>query len=301
MTFDARFKLLLMLFFREFIELFFPDFFDSIDWDAPIEFLDKELTTLLPATAGQCVDLLVKVRSRVPPRPRVTSWLCLIHAEVEARRSRRALGKRMCGYFHRIDEKLDLPTVPIALYIHVGGDGLGWQSYDMSCWGHCFNHFEFPYIGLPALDGCVYAERPNPVAWALCGLMRIPPAERARIKAESLRRAARMLRDERKRLVVVECVECFLPLDRHQQEEFDQLVQSAAYQEVRTMQQTTYEKGIEQGREEGQRETLLLLLEERFGTLPQRIRKRIERMPAAERANLLRNLFHVTALKDLNL
>jgi hypothetical protein len=55
------------------------------------------------------------------------------------------------------------------------------------------------------------------------------------------------------------------------------------------MQQRTYEKGIEQA----QRETLFLL-EQWFGTLSARMRRRIERMPASERMNRLRNLFHVT-------
>lgn len=43
--------------------------------------------------------------------------------------------------------------MPIAIFLHVGGDGLGWESHEQFCFGHCVNRFEFPYIGLPALDG----------------------------------------------------------------------------------------------------------------------------------------------------
>lgn len=129
--------------------------------------------------------------------------------------------------------------------------------------------------------------------------MSVPPEERARVKADSLRRAVRGLRDARKRLLVVECVESFSPLDPAQQDQFDRLVQTPPYQEVRIMQQTTLEKGIEQGREQGQREMLLRLLEQRFGTLPPRNRRRVEQMSASEQEALMRRLFTATDLKDL--
>lgn len=148
MEFDARFKLLLTSFFHEFIELFLPEFSQQIDWRQRPEFLDKELQDLLPDRPKGTVDLLVKVRSLRPARGAPDDRLCLMHVEIEGRKSRRAMGGRMWRYFFRLTETFGLPTVPVVIYLKVGGEGVGWQSYDIRVWNHCFNHFEFPYISV---------------------------------------------------------------------------------------------------------------------------------------------------------
>lgn len=193
--------------------------------------------------------------------------------------------------------------MPVVAYVHLAGEGLGWQSLDMLCLDHCFNHFEFPYIGLPALDGREYVEQANPIAWALTGLMNVPAEERARIKAESLRRAARAKLSDRQRFVVVECVESFTTLDANQLEEFEGLVELPTYQEVREMQKTTYEKGVEAGVEQGARlaecRWLMLQLEEKFGSVPEKVRKKIEQLSGDERQQVARQLLSAERLKDL--
>jgi hypothetical protein len=302
--YDPRIKLLLTLYFREFVELFLTRFAERIDWGYGVEFLDKELQSILPDRPKGTVDLLAKVRSLHPLRGGL-DYLCLMHTEIEGRKSRRVLGRRMCRYFHRIDETLGLPTVPVAMYTKVGGEGLGWQSYDMTCWGHAFNHFEFPYIGLPALDGRAYVELANPLAWALTGLMNVPADERARVKAESLRRAAHGHLDPRRRAVLVECVESFTVLDQQQRQAFEELLASKAYQRAKAMQKTIYDEARELGLAEGQRKSecnwLLILLEQKFGTVPLATRKRIERLTSDEREQLIRDLLRATSLKELGL
>src|SRR5688572_19231344 len=151
MDYDTRFKLLLTLFFQEFVELFLPDFAQRVDWRKQVEFLDKELQDILPQRTPGAVDLLAKVAAKKPLRRGRGERLCLIHVEIESRKSRRAMGERMFDYFHRIRRKFGIPVVPSVLYVRVG-EGLGWQSLHLYSLEHCFCHFEFPCIGLPALD-----------------------------------------------------------------------------------------------------------------------------------------------------
>jgi hypothetical protein len=311
MDYDHKFKLLLTLFFCEFLELFFPDFARQIDWSRPVEFLDKELRSIVTETSPKVVDLLVRVETLTGPR------YCLIHVEVEGRKSRRALGKRLHRYFNRLDELFDLPIVPIAVFLHVGGQGLGWQSRELICFGHCFNHFEFPYLGLPALDGAQYVESENPLAWALAGLMNVPPAERARIKAESLRRVERQRLVSKKRAVLVQCVEAFTVLSTEQKRAFEALIQTDEYRKARDMQKTIYdeaeekgleqglEKGREQGREQGRlqegRRLLLIQLEEKFGPLSDRSRRKIDHLTLDEIDRLARRVVTANDRRELGI
>ena len=317
MDYDARFKSLLTLFFREFLELFFPEFAERIDWRHAPEFLDKELQSIIVESGPKTVDLLAKVWSRDAPRTESTERLCLIHVEVEARRSRDALGKRISRYVNRIDETFDLPVIPIALYLNVRGEGIGWQSRELTCWGHTIVSYHFPYIGLPALDGATFSESSNPIALALTGLMNVSPQDRARIKSESVWRIERLRLDARRRAILIQSIEAFTVLDEQQVREYEKLLRSPRFQKVREMQKTIYDvaeeigekrglekgvaKGREEGRQEGRRELLLEQLSVKFGELPSRSRRRLQQLGAAELDRVARDLLNARTLSDLGL
>ena len=121
MDYDQRLKLLVTLFFREFLELFFPEFAAEIDWSRPVEFLDKELQTIVPQAARKTVDVLVKAQARRAVEAGGRIRCVLIHIELEAKRSRRQLARRMFRYFSRGLDWFNLPIIPIAVYLRIGG------------------------------------------------------------------------------------------------------------------------------------------------------------------------------------
>lgn len=317
MDYDQRLKLLVTLFFREFLELFFPEFAAEIDWSRTLEFLDKELQTIVPKAVRKTVDVLVKAHTRRAVESPGQLRCLLLHVELEAKRSRRQLARRMFRYFSRGLDWFNLPIIPIAVYLKVGGDGIGWQTLELTYWNHPIVRFEFPYVGLPALDGESFLDSDNPLAWALTSFMRITPQRRAWVKAESLRRVARAKLDHRRQTILVECLEAFTPLDRSQRREFERLVASEPYQEARHMTKTIFdeareqgfekgiEKGLQQGIEKGKHqalhELLLLQLEQKFGPLSQRVRARLARQTEAESRTLARKLLTAESLKDLGL
>ena len=321
MDYDARFKALLTLFFREFLELFFPEFAERIDWRRAPEFLDKELQSIVVESGPKTVDLLVKVWSREAPRSDSVERLCLIHVEVEARRSRDALGQRVSRYVNRIDETFDLPVVPIAVYLNVRGEGIGWQSRELTCWGHTIVSYHFPYIGLPALDGVKYTETSNPIALALSGLMNVSPQDRARIKGEAVWRIERLRLDVRRRAVLIQSVEAFTVLDEQQTRDYEELLKSPRFQKAREMQKTIYDEaeelgekrglekglkkglteGLMEGRREGRRELLREQLETKFGTLSSRSRRKFQQLGDEELDRLACDLLKAQKLSDLGL
>ena len=133
----------------------------------------------------------------------------------------------MPGYLVRIVEALHLPTLPIALYINLGGEGIGWQTREMKCFGHVIASFHFPYVGLRAFDGRKLVKKSNAFALACAGLARVSPEERAQIKADALRRVERLRLDESRRNTLLEAVDAFNILNANQQQEFDRLMQTA--------------------------------------------------------------------------
>jgi hypothetical protein len=104
---------------------------------------------------------------------------------------------------------------------------------------------------------------------------------------------------------LVECVERFTVLDEQQREAFEKLLASKPYQRAQAMQKTIYDEARELGEAEGQRKTecncVLMLLEEKFGTVPLSTRKKIERLTSAERQRMLRDLLRAASLKELGL
>jgi hypothetical protein len=63
MGYDQVFKGILRRFFRDFMELFFPDVAGSLDFDS-VDLLDKELFKGFPDGVQRTPDFVVRVRTR---------------------------------------------------------------------------------------------------------------------------------------------------------------------------------------------------------------------------------------------
>ena len=96
----------------------------------------------------------------------------------------------MFSYYEQLRRRHGLPVLPIALYLRVGLDGIGWDVYEEKYWDHRLVSFAYAYVGLPGLDGEQYVAGEHLLGVALTALMRVPPARRAEVHAEALRRLA---------------------------------------------------------------------------------------------------------------
>jgi hypothetical protein len=297
---DQRFKVLLREFFVEFLRLFFPQWAARFDFSR-IDWLDKEVFPDPPRGERRSLGLVARLPTRqalsVPRGEPAAAWLALVHVEVESADKVAPLRPRMLEYYEQLRRLYRLAVLPIGLYLRVGLDGLGWDVHEEYFWEHRVLHFEYAYIGLPALDAEQYVAGDNWLGVALAVLMRVAPERRAALAREALRRLVQCPENEYRRHLLCECVDAYVPLNEEERQEYQTQLLSDPDPGVRTMATTLFERG----RQEGKREFLLLLLEERFGPLSARVREHLESLPVERLPDLGRGIINGQTLRELGL
>jgi hypothetical protein len=294
---DQRFKTLLREFFRELFLLFFPQWAKRFDF-SKVEWLDKEVFTDPPRGERRAMDLVAKLPLRKGAGLKgKKNWLALIHVEVEGRDSVRPLRRRMYEYHHQLRRKHRLPVLPIAIYLRVGLDGIGFDVYEDSFLGHVFLHFEYAYVGLPALDGVKYLEGENLLGVALSALMSVPAERRAELKLRALERVVKSPENEHRKHLLCECVEAYLPLEGPALAEYERQLLTKRYQEVRKMVMTSYDKE----RLKAMRALLQRQLEKQFGPLSDKTLARLAALSEDRLFQVGEKLLTAESLKELGL
>ena len=146
---DQWFKLLLKAFFAEFFQVFFPAWADRFDF-ARVDWLEQEVFTDPPRGERRSLDLVARLplRPGVPPPSSEAGeptdcWLTLIHVEIESQDTVAPLRPRMHSYYEQLRRRHGLPVLPIALYLRVGLDGIGWDVYEEKYWDHRLVSFAY--------------------------------------------------------------------------------------------------------------------------------------------------------------
>ncbi len=139
---DSPWKEALEKYFRPFMELFFPEIHDDIDWKKGYTFLDKELEKIVrDAKAGtRRVDKLVRVHLRNGKKT-----LILIHIEIQGYEDA-VFGERMFIYYYRLFDRYRLPVVSLAVLTDTAADFKPSEYVSEYC--GCRLRFEFPVIKL---------------------------------------------------------------------------------------------------------------------------------------------------------
>jgi hypothetical protein len=296
---DQRLKVLLKELFAQFVGCFFPAWAARFDF-SQIDWLDKQLFLAPPQGESRELDLVARLRllpGAPPVREGFQDLVALLHVELESRESAQALRPRMFEYYVQLRRDFGLPVLPIGLFLRVGLEGLGWDSYEEHFWEHRLLRFDYAYIGLPALDGQRYALGENLIGVALSTLMRAPEARKAELCAEALKRVALARENDYRRYLLAECVEAYADLDPAQKERLEALLTTAQYAEVRPLMTTTYERGLLQG----ERQLALAQLEAKFGALSARARERLEALAPADLRKIMLDFYKADSLKQLAL
>jgi hypothetical protein len=232
-------------------------------------------------------------------------WLALVHIEIESADKAAPLRPRMHEAYSQLRRDYGLPVLPIGLFLRVGLDGIGIDVYEETFWELRTLHFQYLYVGLPALDGVKYVQGDNWLGVALAALMRIPPEQVAWLGAEALRRIQAAPLSDQQRFLLGECVEAYLPLDEAQKQEFERLVVLPEYRGITAINMTSFEKGMERGLEKGleqeRRAILREMLEERFGPLSAGVLRRVDELPAERLQPLRKAAWKATSLAELGL
>jgi hypothetical protein len=140
--FDNPWKVLLEKYFQQFMQLFFPEIHDDIDWSKGYDFMDQELQQIVrDADLGKrYVDKLVKVWKR-----NGTKRIVFVHIEVQSQEEGN-FSKRMFTYNYRIRDCYDDKVVSLAI---LGDERQKWRPkpFRDELWG-CEVTFKFPMVKL---------------------------------------------------------------------------------------------------------------------------------------------------------
>lgn len=174
-----------------------------------------------------------------------------MHIEIESRDQTTRLKPRLPVYYVHLRQLHELPVLPIVLYLKVGLDGIGIDAYEEVVGELSVLRFQYLYVGLPGLSAVEYVEGSNWLGVALSALMRISREQVVWLGAEALRRLAIAPINEQQRFLLGDCVQAYLALDAEQTQQFDQLIANSSDGWVQAMNKTTYDRGLELGREQG--------------------------------------------------
>jgi hypothetical protein len=297
---DQRFKHLLKAFLPEFIDLFWPAWAAKLDF-TQVEWLEQEQFLNPPQGEKISADIVAKVAAKEPiPALRVTesaSCLALIHVEVEHPDRIKTFRHRMFDFYCALRRKYNIPVLPLALFLQVSQDGIGWDMYEEVLWDKTVVRFEYAYVGLPALNAEQYLQGANILGVGLASLMSVPKSQQAFLMLEAESKIRKAALDEARRELLLECVETYFPLEGNQEQEYERLRQLPQYREVNEMRVTSKELG----RQEMAREILHRLLEKRFGLLSASVQQRVDQLPPERVRDLIPAIMDAPSLRELGL
>jgi len=288
---DPLFKSLLRAFFAGFLRLVAPDLAARLDLGA-VAFLDKEFVATAPPRTHGIADLL----ARAPLQG--TGRFLLIHVEIESR-ARRGMGGRLRDYHRAIQARHEEPVLSIVVYLKGGPAGICEQELDGDLKAPGLTSFRYLSFSLSRCSAAEYLAKPEPLAWALAALMKRGGMSKAELKRACLTRILEAPLTDAERIELVNCVETYVQLTSGEAEEFS-LPGIPESRRARTMLYKVTWADKMMG--EGARQMLCSLLEDRFGSVPEEVKAKLQRIRSLERLNrLAKKVYSVESIQDLRL
>ncbi len=305
---DQRFKEFLQAFLQDFLKLFYPNVEKRLDF-GKIEFLDKEVFTNVADGSRREADVVAKLRSR-KGLPEVV----LVHVEVQARGAR-DVPARMFEYCALLWSRYRLPIFPIVVYLRGGSKGPANEEFRMELFGHEILRFRCQSVRLAGLDVEEYRKGSGPVGAALGALMnREHSRDLAKLRASLLLRVAESGLDEAREFLLVNLIETYFQLGADDLESYQELISRKEYRKVQDVElswadkllregeEKGLEKGLEAGRLKGKRESVLRVLEAKFGVASTNTTAQVEAMGSEEELDVcLERVLKATSLEEAGL
>lgn len=192
MNHDPLYKELIKTFFEEFLEVFFPDVHEAVDFHA-VKLISEEVYTDVLKGAARQLDIVVETKLRN------TDGVIIVHIEPQSY-VETDFHERMFRYFSLLYNKYRVPIVPIAVFSY----DQSWEKKQYTMSLPFFHVFTFNYmtLHLRKKNWRDYIRSDNPVAAALLSQMGYSKDERIEVKKEFLRMMMRMKLDPaRQRLI----------------------------------------------------------------------------------------------------
>ena len=163
-------------------------------------------------------------------------------------------------------------------------------------------NFDYEIVQLNRLNWRDFLQQKNPVTAALMAKMKIDEKDRPKVKAECLRLMVTLKLDPAKMYLISGFVDTYLNLDRQEELIFQSELSTMELKEQEQIMQITTsweQKGLVQGRVEGQSNTILRLLNRKFGSLSKATAEQIESLQPNQLDSLTEDLLDFQSLDDL--
>jgi len=296
---DRLFKELLSTFFVEFIDLFLPEVSAYLEPES-LTFLNTEVFTDVTEGDRHEADLLVQAKFRGEDS------CFLIHTEHQSY-TESNFGQRMFNYFARLYQKYRLPIYPIVIFSFDEPYRMEGDRFEVTFPNKLVLQFNYEVIQLNRLNWRDFVRQPNPVASALMAKMRIPQAERPRVKLECLRLLATLRLDPARTQLISGFVDVYLRLNQAEQQQFqtelDRIKPRQQQEDVMKIVTSWMQEGLEQGRQEGRQEgeiaVITRLLSRKFGAMDAELQERLRQLSIAQLEDLAEFLLDFSTKADL--
>ncbi len=236
---DQLTKRLVELFFKDFLEFFYPDLAKIIDFNRKIDFPNKELYSGMIEGEKTVSDILAKVNLLDGQEQYV-----LIHVEIQSSRDI-DIPRRMYRYFSNIWMKYEKPVFAFALFI----DESRWKEPISNVFKVEFMGTELTYkFHLEKTKNYNYEEYldyPNPIVTAFLTRMNYGKKSRALVKAEAMKRIEKYYNFTETQIeTLLHFIDRILFLNEKETKEFKDIIKQKEYEEVNKMMLTTLQEEI---------------------------------------------------------
>lgn len=256
---DQLFKQLIHTFFEEFLEAFFPEIYEQIDFGSTTQLSEEFFTDLINGNVRR-LDILVQAKIKA------TDSLIVAHIEPQST-VQTYFNERMFQYFSLLYHKFRKPIVPIAVYSYE--DGWDENEFNIHFNNKAILQFNYFALHLKKQKWREYINKDNPAVAALLSKMGYSEKERVQVKIEFLRMLVRLQLDPAKERLVYGFFESYLKLTDEEEEQLmeearryedaDEILEIPISYEERGKKKGLEEGkkvGLEQGKKEGMEEGL---------------------------------------------
>ncbi|ASN06461.1 RpnC/YadD family protein [Virgibacillus necropolis] len=240
---DQLFKQLIHTFFAEFLDEFFPEVHDHIDFST-VKPLSEEMFTDLHKGESRRADIVIESKLKEQ------DTLIIIHVEPQSY-TQPNFHERMYQYFSMLYNKYRKPILPIAIFSY----DENYNERNEFMMDFPFFHvlsFNFMMLELRKMNWRDYITSNNPVAAALLSKMGYTEDEKIQVKKEFLRMLVKMEIDPARSELLNGFFETYLSLNKTEEEklmeEINQLSQDES-ERILKLPNSWREKGIQEEKE----------------------------------------------------
>lgn len=240
---DQLYKELINTFLQEFLEAFFPDVHNEIDFNQVKPLSEEVYTNLLNGDARR-LDIVIETTLKN------TDVVIIVHIEPQSYRQS-DFNVRMYRYFSLLYNKYQKPIVPIAVFSYEND----WEKQQFIMEFPFFHVLTFNYmtLHLKKKNWRDYIRSNNPAAAALMSQMGYDEDERIQVKKEFLRMITRMELDPAKQRLLYGFFESYLKLTKEEEEQLmDEVNKLPEADKIFEIPISYEEKGKEIGKEIGE-------------------------------------------------